>query len=87
MQLDAIDGVKSPLFDAPFFREFVVNFDGTDKSVTEINTALLAQGVFGGKDLSQEYPELGSSALFCITEVHSQADIDRMVSAVKEVVR
>jgi glycine dehydrogenase subunit 1 len=86
MQLAAVDGVQSPMFDSPFFREFVVNFDGTGKSVAEINAALLAQGIFGGKDLSQEYPKLGNSALFCITEVHSQADIDRMVAAVKEVV-
>jgi glycine dehydrogenase subunit 1 len=87
LHLAAIDGVHSPLFDTSFFREFVVNFDGTGKSVTEINAALLAQGIFGGKDLSQEYPELGNSALFCITEVHSQAEIDRMVAAVKEIVR
>jgi glycine dehydrogenase subunit 1 len=87
MQLAAINGVKSPMFTGPYFREFVVNFDGTDKSVAEINAALLAQGIFGGKDLSQEYPQLGSSALFCITEVHRQADIDRMAAAVKEIVQ
>jgi glycine dehydrogenase subunit 1 len=87
MQLAAINGVQSPMFTGPYFREFVVNFDGTDKSVAEINAALLAQGIFGGKDLSQEYPQLGSSALFCITEVHRQADIDRMAAAVKEIVQ
>lgn len=85
-QLAAIKGVKSPMFDGPFFREFVVNFDGTGRSIAEINAALLAQGIFGGKDLTQEYPELGNSALFCITELHRQADIDKLVAAVKEVV-
>jgi glycine dehydrogenase subunit 1 len=87
MQLAAMDGVKSPMFAGPYFREFVVNFDGTGKSVAEINTALLAQGIFGGKDLNQEYPELGHSALFCITELHRQVDIDRLVAGVREVVQ
>lgn len=85
-QLAKIEGVRAPFFDAPFFREFVVNFDGTGKTIAEINAALLAQGIFGGKDLSQEYTWLGNSALFCITEVHRQADIDRLVAAVREVV-
>ncbi|MFC1936570.1 aminomethyl-transferring glycine dehydrogenase subunit GcvPA [Chloroflexota bacterium] len=87
MQLAAIKGVQSPMFDSPYFREFVVNFDGTGKTVAEINTALLAQGIFGGKDLTQEYPELGNSALFCVTELQRQADIDRMVAAVREIVK
>ena len=86
-QLAAIKGVQSPMFDRPFFREFVVNFDGTGKSAAEIKTVLLAQGIFGGKDLSEEYPQLGSSAMFCVTELHRQADIDRLVSAVREAVQ
>ena len=86
-QLAAIKGVQSPMFDRPFFREFVVNFDGTGKPAAEINTALLAQGIFGGKDLSEEYPQLGSSTLFCVTELHRKADLDRLVTAVREAVQ
>jgi glycine dehydrogenase subunit 1 len=86
-QLAPIKGVKSPMFAGSYFREFVVNFDGTGKTVAEINNALLAQGIFGGKDLTQEYPQLGNSALYCITELHTQADIDRMVAALKEVLQ
>ena len=41
--------------------------------------------MFGGKDLSAEFPELGQSALLCVTEYHDQADIDTLVAAVKEV--
>jgi glycine dehydrogenase subunit 1 len=86
-QLAAIKNVRSPMFDGPFLREFVVNFDGTGKTIAEINAALLNQGIFGGKDLSQEYPELGKCALYCVTELHRQADIDRMVAAVREIVQ
>jgi glycine dehydrogenase subunit 1 len=87
MALDKIAGVKAPVFQSPHFKEFVVNFDGTGKTVAEINKALLARGIFGGKDLTREFPELGNSALYCMTEVHTQDDIDRLVTALKEVVR
>ena len=68
-----------------FFKEFVVGFDGTGKSVAEVNAALRAHGIFGGKDLSTDFPELGSAALYCVTEVHALADLDRLVDAVREV--
>jgi NRPS condensation-like uncharacterized protein len=29
---------------------------------------------------------LGNSALYCVTEVHNKGDIDRLASALKEVV-
>jgi glycine dehydrogenase subunit 1 len=81
-----IEGVKAPLFRSPHFKEFVVNFDGTGKTVAEINKALLARGIFGGKDLTQEFPELGNNALYCVTEVHTKDDIDQLVAALKEVI-
>ena len=70
-----------------FFKEFVVDFTGTGKSVAAINQALRAHSIFGGKDLSAEFPEWGQSSLYCVTEIHDQADIDRLVDAVAEVVR
>ena len=85
LQIGSLPGVKAPLFQSPHFKEFVVNFDGTGKTAAEINQALLAREILGGKDLSQEFPELGQSGLYCVTEVHTQADIDRLVSALEEV--
>ncbi len=86
LQLDRIPGVRAPLFRSPHFQEFVVRFYATGKTVAEINQALLARGIFGGKDLSHEFPELGQSALYCVSEVHTQEDIDRLAAALKEVV-
>jgi glycine dehydrogenase subunit 1 len=86
LQMSRIKGVKSPAFQSTHFKEFVVNFDGTGKTVAEINKALLRHKIFGGKDLTKEFPELGNSALYCITEVHTKDDIDRLVNALKEVV-
>ncbi len=86
-QLNKINGVTAPLLQSTHFKEFVVNFDGTTKTVTEINKALLEQGIFGGKDLTKEFPNLGNSALYCITEVHRNSDIYKLISAVEEVIK
>lgn len=68
-----------------FFKEFVVDFSGTGRSVAEINAALLERSIFGGGDLSRSHPQLGQSALYCVTEIHNQSDIDRLISALTEV--
>jgi glycine dehydrogenase subunit 1 len=86
-QINTIGGVKAPYFPSTPFQEFVVNFDATRKSVVEINQALLAQGIFGGLDLSRSFPELGQSALYCVSEIHTQADIERLVGALKGIVQ
>ena len=86
-QLAAIPGVKIPFLPQPFFKEFVVNFDATGKSVDEVNGALLQDGIFGGKSLQTNFPELGGSALFCTTEVHTKSDIDRLVNALIKAVQ
>jgi len=83
--LAALPGVKAPVFSAPFFKEFVVDFDGTGKTVADINKALLARKIFGGKDLSTMFPSLGQSALYCVTEVHTKDDLDALVGALKEI--
>lgn len=67
------------------FKEFVVNFDATGRTVAEVNDALRAHGIFGGKDISGEGLGLGQSALYCVTEVHTAADIRRLAATLKEV--
>jgi glycine dehydrogenase subunit 1 len=86
LRLAKIPGVRAPAFRSSHFQEFVVDLNGTGRTVAEINQGLLARGILGGKDLSQEFPELGQSALYCVTEVHTREDIDRLAAALKEVV-
>jgi glycine dehydrogenase subunit 1 len=86
MRLSRIAGIQAPRFRTPHFQEFVVSFQETGKTVAEINAALLARGILGGKDLSREFPALGQSALYCVSEVHTQADIDHLVETLGEVV-
>lgn len=84
--LRQIEGVTvSPA--SGFFKEFVVNFDATDKTVGEINTTLLEHDIFGGLDLSNSFPDLGQSALYCVTEVHSEADLKRLAETLARVCR
>jgi len=72
-------------FSTPFFKEFVVDFSKTGKTVAEINKALLDKGIFGGKDLSADFPALGQCAMYCVTEVHTKEDIDCLVRALGQI--
>jgi len=85
-RLSQIEGIQCPRFRSTHFKEFVVGFEGTGRTVAEINRALLAREIFGGKDLSREFPELGQSALYCVTEIHTKDDIDRLSEALKEAI-
>jgi glycine dehydrogenase subunit 1 len=80
-----VPGVVIPHKEAVHFQEILVNFDRSGKTAAEINQALLNRGIFGGVDISSVYPEFGQSALFAFSEVHTQADIDTLVSALEEV--
>ena len=82
--ISSLPGV-SIKFSQPHFKEFLVDFSGTGKTVAQINAALLGKKIFGGKDVSGEYPELGACALFCVTEVHTKEDFDRLYLSLKEI--
>jgi glycine dehydrogenase subunit 1 len=82
-----VEGLQVLFSESHHFKEFVVNYDGTGKTAAQINQALLEQGIFGGKDISGESTELGQCAIFCVTEIHRQADIDQLVEALLEVTR
>jgi len=84
-KIGEIEGLK--VYFKNTFKEFVVNYDGTGKTAAEINQALEAFQIFGGKDLTGEFPELGQSALCCVTEIHRKRDIDKLVMALKEVLK
>jgi len=84
-EIGKIKGVKVPLFQSANYSEFVVDFNNSGKTIKEINKALLKKNIFGGKDLSKDFPQFGQSALYCVTEIHTKEDIDKLVFALKEV--
>jgi glycine dehydrogenase subunit 1 len=84
-ELNKIAAVTGSRLHSSFFKEFIVDFNQTGYSVEQINQRLLEKKIFGGKDLSLEFPEFGQSALFCVTEVHTKEDIDHLVQAIKDI--
>lgn len=80
-----IDGVNAPLFDAPYFNEFVVTFENSSKSGEKINSELLQRGIHGGKPLQKEFPRFGESSLWCFTELHTEGDIDWMIDSLRDI--
>ena len=76
--LGEIRGVNVPRFKNSHYQEFVVSFEGKKGTVGKLTKSLLGQGVHGGKSLVKDYPELGESALFCVTEATGSESIDRL---------
>ncbi len=86
-KIDAIPGLKANALGSVFMKEFLVDFSGTGKTVEAVNRALLDKQIFGGKDISKEFPQLGQCALYCVTEIHTGEDLDRLAAALAEVTR
>lgn len=85
-RLAEIEGV-SVRFGSAKFKEFIVDFNASGRTVGQINKLLLERGIFGGKDLSGEFPQLGQAALYCVTEIHTKADIERLAQAIREILQ
>jgi glycine dehydrogenase subunit 1 len=79
-RLSEIQGVRIK-YNAFHFKEFVLDFSAAGRTVNEINSALLDKGIFGGKDLGTDSGELNGCALYAVTEVTTQGDIDRLVDS------
>ncbi|PIE53505.1 aminomethyl-transferring glycine dehydrogenase [Candidatus Fermentibacteria bacterium] len=79
-RLTALEGV-TPVFSAPFFREFAVNLP---VSADEAEKALLERGFLPGLPLRG----LGENAmLFAVTEKRTAEEIDALVNAVSDISR
>ena len=83
-RLEGLPGIGAGPTATPF-KEFVVDFTGTGRTVAEINRSLLDYRILGGQDLSGDFPDLGRSALYCVTEVTPLEHIDRLVAALGEI--
>ncbi len=78
-KISEIKGVTLPFSQSSHFKEFVVDFSNTGKSVDAINKVLLIKEIFGGKIITKDFPELENCAVYCITEIHSKEEIDNLV--------
>lgn len=84
-KLSGLKGVRLPFAASRSFMEFVLDLNGTGKTVEEVNKALLTKGIFGGFDLSRDMPSLGQSMLVCVTEKTEPGDIDTLCRALEEI--
>ena len=83
--LNGLQGVTAPSIGKFFWKEFVVRFEN-GITAKQVHEGLLQRGFQGGVVLTDEFPELGESMLFCVTEIHSKQTIDSLVTAVNEIV-
>jgi len=83
--LSEVEGVKAPLFDSPHFKEFTLNVDSAGIGITDLHRELLKRGIHGGRILKDEFPGLGETALYCVTEIHEREDIESLVENIREI--
>ncbi|MCL4355311.1 MAG: aminomethyl-transferring glycine dehydrogenase subunit GcvPA [Nitrososphaerota archaeon] len=81
-RLSRIDGVVSPHFKGSFFKEFVVSYK--EAKAESVFGKLAKRGVLAG---SPTHREVGSqSGLYCVTEVHTRDDVEKLAAALAEAV-
>ena len=81
-KLTAIKGIER-VFNRPVFHEAVLRLD---IPVTDALRVLEAQGILGGYDLSEHYPQLGQCMLVCATETRTPEDIEQYAFHLERVV-
>jgi glycine dehydrogenase subunit 1 len=80
-EITAIPGF-SAAFNAPFFDEFVVR---APVSLARLQPHFERANMIGGYPLGESYPGMDNCMLFCVTEARTKADIDALVSVLREV--
>ncbi len=75
--LTAIDGIERA-FAGPHFHEALL---ALDRPVGPVLDALAAEGIQGGFDTSETYPDYGNGLLVCATETKTDDDIARYAEA------
>jgi glycine dehydrogenase subunit 1 len=84
-RLEDLPGTLIPRFSGAHYQEFVMTFQDSKQSVEKVNREFLSAGIHGGKSLVKDFPELGQSALICITEMNSAEAIDKLAAKAKNV--
>ncbi|MCB1691213.1 MAG: aminomethyl-transferring glycine dehydrogenase subunit GcvPA [Pseudomonadales bacterium] len=82
-RIEGIDGV-SRRFDGPVFHEAVIRLP---MPASEVLQHMAADGVLGGYDLGEVDPALADCMLTNVTEVRTEADLDRFAACLQSAVR
>ena len=81
-RIDPLENFEAPAFSGGHFNEFVLR---SEIPYGRVHKALLAAGIHGGLALTHRFPELKEAALFATTEVHTEADYERLIEALEGV--
>ncbi|MFF4760844.1 aminomethyl-transferring glycine dehydrogenase subunit GcvPA [Streptomyces sp. NPDC001292] len=79
-RLAEVPGIEVPYPDALHFADFTVRYTGA-RTAAEIRADLRERGIYGS------VPTGKHDAAFCVTEVHTKADIDRLAATLEEIVK
>lgn len=75
-------GKFKPVYDQPFFREFVLE---TTMDVESLNAELASKGFLGGYNVGKDYQSDKNLIMFCVTEKRTIEEIDCLVKAMEEI--
>lgn len=67
-------------FDAPYFKEFIVE---TEHDVEEVLKRLENEKILGGYPLGKDYADLSNCFLVAVTEKRTQAELDQYIQALE----
>ncbi|MDA4125139.1 MAG: aminomethyl-transferring glycine dehydrogenase, partial [Thaumarchaeota archaeon] len=70
-----------PHFHGSFFKEFVVSYDRANAS--KVFKRLAKKGVLGGYPMDRSFGLRSQAASFCVTEVHTREDIEKLADAIE----
>lgn len=68
-------GKFKPVFDKPFFKEFVVS---SDLEADKVNEELAKENILGGYHLGKDYPQYENSIMYAVTEKRTKEEIDKL---------
>lgn len=80
LRLALVPGIALPDPGAVHFADFTVRYEG-ERPAAEIRRRLLERGIHGGTPAGDRH------ARYCVTEVHTKADIDDLATALEEIVQ
>jgi len=75
-KISAVNGF-SRKFSSPFFNEFVIQ---CPHDASKLTAMLDEQGIAAGLHLGRFYPDLSNCLLFCVTEMTTREEIDRLTA-------
>lgn len=79
-RLGELSGIDLPDPAAVHFADFTVRYTG-ERGAAEVSAALLARGIHGGSPIGER------EGRYCVTELHTKADIDDLAAALEEIVK